>query len=178
VQTAHRLFGVTGWKNAGKTTLVAHLVGELTTRGYVVSTIKHAHHSFDIDREGTDSWKHRKAGSRETMLVSNRRWALMHELGDAGEPSMDEILAKIAPCDLVLIEGYKREAHDKIEVIRDTGRIDAPRWPEDSTIVAVASEQRPEGCALPCFPPDDVVAIANFILARTGLARSKIHVAE
>jgi len=175
---AHRVFGVTGWKNAGKTTLLARLVTELTGRGLVVSTVKHAHHSFDIDREGTDSWQHRRAGSKETVLVSNRRWAIMHELGDDAEPPMEEVLAKMAPCDLVLIEGYKRQAHDKIEVIRDNSRVDAPRWPEDSTIVAVASDRPPDGCELPCFSPDDIAAIANFIVAHTGLARSKIHVAE
>jgi molybdopterin-guanine dinucleotide biosynthesis protein B len=175
---APSVFGITGWKNAGKTTLLARLVAELVGRGYVVSTVKHAHHSFDIDREGTDSWQHRRAGSKETVLVSNRRWAIMHELGDDPEPPMERILAKIEPCDLVLIEGYKREAHDKIEVMRETGRVDPPRWPDDPTIVALASDQRPEDCKLPCFSPDDVTGIANFVLAHTGLARSKIHVAE
>jgi molybdopterin-guanine dinucleotide biosynthesis protein B len=178
---AHRLFGVTGWKNVGKTTLVARLVTELAGRGYVVSTVKHAHHSFEIDREGTDSWKHRRAGSRETLLVSSRRWALMHEFGgDEEEPPMAELLAKLAACDLVLIEGYKREPHPKIEILRDTGRNDAPRWPDDPTIVAVAAETPPAACRLPCFHPDDIGAIAAFVLNQVGLkpAPAAHHAAE
>ncbi|GIL00116.1 MAG: molybdopterin-guanine dinucleotide biosynthesis protein MobB [Alphaproteobacteria bacterium] len=166
----HKVFGVTGWKNAGKTTLVAALVTEMAVRGLTVSTVKHAHHSFDIDHEGTDSWKHRRAGSRETLLVSSVRWALMHELRDEREPALDDLLAMLAPCDLVLIEGYKREGHDKIEVIRGEAGRDRPKWPEDPSIVAVAAEERPEGCALPCFHPDDARAIADFILSRLSIA--------
>ena len=109
------VFGITGWKNSGKTTLVVRLVEEFTARGFRVSTVKHAHHAFDIDREGTDSHRHRVAGASEVALVSGRRWALMHELRDDDEPALGEILARLSPCDLVLIEGYKREAHAKIE---------------------------------------------------------------
>ena len=126
-----KIFGVTGWKNSGKTRMVAALVSEFDRRGFTVSTVKHAHHSFDIDREGTDSWQHRKAGTKETLLVSRVRWALMHELQDEEEPPMETLLEMLAPCDLVLIEGYKRENHDKIEVIRSESLIDKPRWPED-----------------------------------------------
>ncbi|MCG6858150.1 MAG: molybdopterin-guanine dinucleotide biosynthesis protein B [Salaquimonas sp.] len=163
-----RLFGVTGWKNAGKTTLVAALVRELASRGYIVSTIKHAHHSFDIDHEGTDSWRHRKAGAQETLLVSRLRWALMHEL-DEDEPPLEVLIEKLAPCDLVLIEGYKRESHEKIEVIRADSTTDQPRWPDDGTIVALAVAERPQGCTLPNFDPDDVPAIADFIRDRLSL---------
>jgi molybdopterin-guanine dinucleotide biosynthesis protein B len=166
-----RLFGVTGWKNAGKTTLVCKLVTELTRRGYKVSTVKHAHHSFDIDRPGADSWLHREAGAAETALVSSRRIAIMAELRGEAEPPLSAILARMAPCDLVLIEGYKRDRHEKIEVIRGENRKDTPLWGEDPTIVAVAAAVRPAGCALPVFDPDDAMAIADLIETRTGLVR-------
>ena len=103
------VFGITGWKNSGKTTLTERLVAEFTRRGFRVSTVKHAHHDFDIDREGADSYRHRLAGAAEVAIVSGRRWALMHELRGEDEPKLDEILARLAPCDLVLVEGYKRE---------------------------------------------------------------------
>jgi len=167
-----RIFGVTGWKNSGKTTLVAALVTEFGRRGLTVSTVKHAHHSFDIDREGTDSWKHRKAGTKETLLVSSVRWALMHEFHEEDEPPMEVLLDKLAPCDIVLIEGYKREDHDKIEIIRGESGKDAPRWPDDETIVAIAAKTQPQGCTLPCFSPDDIAGIADFILAHTGVQHS------
>lgn len=178
--TAAAIFGVTGWKNAGKTTLVAALVTELAARGLVVSTVKHAHHSFDIDQEGTDSWKHRKAGSKETLLVSRVRWAIMHELGDEEEPPLDVLLAKLAPCDLVLVEGYKRENHDKIEIIRGASGKDRPRWPEDPSIVAIAGEEPPVGCSLPFLNLNDTPAIANFILAHHSIEprRDSRHAAE
>ena len=164
------IFGVTGWKNSGKTTLLASLVGHLGRQGLVVSTIKHAHHSFDIDHEGTDSWKHRKAGARETALVSANRWAIMHELQGHDEPPLDEILARLSPCDLVLIEGYKREGHDKIELLQGERAKDAPLWPTDRSIVAIAARNRPEGCNLPCFDPDDIASIARFILDHCAIA--------
>lgn len=172
-----KIFGVTGWKNSGKTTLLAALVTEFSRRGLTVSTIKHAHHSFDIDREGTDSWKHRKAGSKETLLVSGVRWALMHELENEDEPPLEAFLGRLAPCDLVLIEGYKREAHPKIEVIRGTSDRDQPRWSEDPSIVAIAADTQPEGCALPVFDPNDVAAIADFIGNHLSIATSR-HAAE
>lgn len=109
----HKLFGITGWKNSGKTTLTERLVQELTRRGYQISTVKHAHHNFDIDHVGKDSWRHRKAGAAEVAVVSSARYAIMHEnLGEA-EPSLEAIVGKLAPCDLVLIEGYKRRSHKK-----------------------------------------------------------------
>jgi molybdopterin-guanine dinucleotide biosynthesis adapter protein len=169
----HRIFGITGWKNAGKTTMVAALVSEFCNRGMVVSTVKHAHHAFDIDHEGRDSWKHRKAGARETALVSSRRWALMHELQNETEPTLQEILGKLAPCDLVLVEGFKRESHPKIEIIRDgqnPGRpLDKPKWPDDETIVAIASPDIQPGCKLPHMDPDEIGQIADFILLHLGM---------
>lgn len=164
-----RVFGITGWKNAGKTTLLAGLVTELTRRGLAVSTVKHAHHSFEVDEEGRDSWRHRQAGAQQTAIVSSTRWALMRELRNDAEPPLPEMLEKLDPCDLVLIEGYKREAHPKLELVRGDSAGDRPRWPDDASIVAIAAAERPEDCPLPVFSPDDVPAIADFVLAFLGL---------
>ncbi len=166
-----RVFGICGWKNSGKTTLVERLVAEIASRGFTVSTIKHAHHRFDVDQPGKDSWRHRKAGAREVLLASRRRWALMHELDGEEEPSLEELVAMMAPVDLILVEGYKRDGHDKIEAHRaETGQPLIAR--EDPTIVAVASDSAPEGLAVPLFHLDDVGAIADFILAHVGLAKA------
>lgn len=158
-----RTIGVTGWKNSGKTRMVAALVSEFTNRGKTVSTIKHAHHSFDIDHEGTDSWQHRKAGAGEVALVSRNRWALMHELKNEEEPPLVEILSKLAPCDLVIIEGFKREGHQKIELIREGATSGEPLWPQDPSIIAVVTEDPVSACPLPIFSPSDITGIANFI---------------
>lgn len=160
--SAARVFGVTGWKNAGKTTLTERLVAEFVRRGWRVSTIKHAHHDIDIDRPGTDSYRHRAAGAGEVALVGGRRYAIMRE---TPEPSLSEVLARLSPADLVLIEGYKREPHLKIEV---RGSAEAtPLAPGDPAIVAVAADLRPNFCGLPWFRRDDIAAIADFIAART-----------
>lgn len=164
-----KLFGITGWKNSGKTTLTTRLVAELTGRGYRIATIKHAHHSFDIDHEGTDSYRHRKAGAREVAIVSGTRWALMHELEGETEPSLAEISARLSPCDLVLVEGYKRESHPKIEVRRRDSRDRTPLAPGDPAIVAVAADTPQPGETLPVFDLDDIAAIAGFIEAHMGL---------
>jgi molybdopterin-guanine dinucleotide biosynthesis protein B len=161
----HRVFGITGWKNSGKTTLTERLVAEFTGRGYRVATVKHAHHDFDIDKEGTDSFRHRAAGAREVAVVSGRRWALMHELAGEEEPSLDDILARLSPCDLVLIEGYKREGHAKIETRRLEAKDKTPLTASDPNIVAVAADHPVAGERVPIFDLDDVVSIADFILA-------------
>lgn len=161
---AHRLFGVTGWKNSGKTTLLTRLVENLTRHGFAVSTLKHAHHAFDIDHEGRDSWRHRHAGATETAVVSGVRWAIMHELRGNPEPEFTEILEKMEPCDLVLVEGYKLETHPKIEVLSHNTAKDAALWPQDRSIVALAAEQTPPGCDLPCFCRDDIDAISDFVI--------------
>ncbi len=166
-----RVFGITGWKNSGKTTLTERLVAELTARGYRIATVKHAHHDFDIDKPGADSFRHRAAGAVETAIVSGRRWALMHELRDEPEPALGEILARLSPCDLVLVEGYKREAHAKIEVRRTGARSSEPLCRNDPAIVAIAADHIVDEPHLPVFAIDDVTAIADFILASTGLAR-------
>lgn len=165
-----RVFGITGWKNSGKTTLTEKLVGELTQRGWKVSTVKHAHHDFDIDKEGTDSFRHRAAGAMEVAVVSGRRWALMHELRGESEPSLDAILARLAPCDLVLVEGYKRERHRKIETRRLEAKEKTSLSTSDPNIVAVAADHPVIGEALPVFGLDDIEAIADFIEGVTGLS--------
>ncbi|MDQ2634625.1 MAG: molybdopterin-guanine dinucleotide biosynthesis protein B [Pseudomonadota bacterium] len=165
-----RIFGITGWKNSGKTTLTERLVTELGRRGWKVSTVKHAHHDFDVDMEGTDSFRHRQAGASEVAIVSGRRWALMHELRDEDEPTLAMVLERLAPCDLVLIEGYKRESHQKIETRRIGSRDTAPLSAGDSTIVAIASDAPVAGEALPTFRLDDIAAIADFVERTTGLS--------
>lgn len=165
-----RVFGITGWKNSGKTTLTEKLVTELTRRGRTVSTVKHAHHDFDIDQQGTDSFRHRAAGASEVAIVSDRRWALMHELRGEDEPTLDDVLARLAPCDLVLVEGYKREGHRKIEVRRQATSDRTPISAGDPTILAVASDCPLPSETLPVFDLDDVSAIADFIEKTTGLA--------
>lgn len=166
----HRVFGITGWKNSGKTTLTERLVTELVGRGWKVSTIKHAHHDFDIDKPGADSFRHRQAGATEVAIVSGRRWALMHELRNENEPTLDEVLKRIAPCDLVLVEGYKREHHLKIEARRLDAKDRSPLTSTTPSIVAIASDHAVEGEQVPVFGIDDIKAIADFVEARMGLA--------
>lgn len=164
-----RVLGVTGWKNSGKTTLVERLVAELTRRGWRVSTVKHAHHEFDIDREGADSYRHRAAGATEVAVVSSRRWALMHELRNEEEPPLDAVLERLSPCDLVIVEGYKREHHPKIEVRRLHARDRAPLADRDPAIVAIAADHDVVDAALPLFALDDIAAIADFAERAAGL---------
>lgn len=163
-----RVIGVAGFKNAGKTTLVEKLVAELTGRGYRVSTIKHAHHSFDIDHEGRDSFRHRTAGAAQVAVVSRHRWAVISELRDDPEPSLDDMLAKLDPCDLVIVEGYKRDGHDKIEV-RNLDNTNPNLSDEDETIVAVAANGEVKDCPVPVYDRDNIFALADFICGRTGL---------
>jgi molybdopterin-guanine dinucleotide biosynthesis protein B len=160
--TAGRVFGVTGWKNAGKTTLVARLVAEFRRRGWRVSTIKHAHHDVDVDQRGTDSWQHRAAGATEVALVGGLRYAIMREQPDA---SLAEVLSRLAPADLVLIEGFKREPHPKIEVRADHSQ---PIARDDPNIVAIAADQRPPETHLPWFSRDNIALMADFIANRLG----------
>lgn len=162
-----RLYGIVGWKNAGKTGLMERLVTEITGRGISVSTIKHAHHSFDVDHPGKDSFRHRAAGAREVLLASRNRFALMHELRDTEEPTLADLLRRLSPVDLVLVEGYKRDTHPKVEAHRaETGN--PLIAPEDPTIRAVASDS---GLTLdrPVFDLNDTRAIADFILSEVGL---------
>ena len=166
-----KIFGIAGWKNSGKTGLAVRLVTELTRRGYRVSTIKHAHHDFDIDKVGADSFRHREAGAHEVTIVSGTRYAIMHELRGAPEPSFPEILARLAPCDLVLIEGYKREAIPKIEARRLEAQNREPLAPVDPHIVAIAADHQVDDSNLVVFDLNDTLAIADFIERTTGLAK-------
>ena len=160
-----RLYGVTGWKNNGKTTLVERLVTEITGRGISVSTIKHAHHGFDLDEPGKDSWRHREAGASEVLVSSGARWALMHELRGADEPPLAGLLARLSPVDLVIVEGYKRDAHRKIEVRRAAAAARDLIATGDPTIRAVATDMTMEGFDRPLFALDDIAGIADFMLA-------------
>jgi len=163
--SARRVFGVVGWKNSGKTTLIERLVAEFVRRGWRVSTVKHAHHAADIDRSGTDSFRHRAAGAREVALVGGERFAIMREQGDV---PLAEVLARLAPADLVLIEGFKRERHPKIEIRASDGQ---PLAASDPTIVAIAADVRPADTSLPWFRRDDVPAIADFIARQVAAPR-------
>ena len=162
-----KIYGVTGWKNAGKTGLMERLVAEITSRGLLVSTIKHAHHSFDVDHPGKDSHRHRVAGAHEVLLASKNRIALMQELRDQEEPELAHLLTRLSPVDLVLIEGYKRDRHPKIEAHRAvTGQ--PLIAPGDDTIRAVASDV-PLTLDRPVFGLDDTIALADFVLREVGL---------
>ena len=162
-----KIYGVVGWKNAGKTGLMERLVTEITARGFTVSTIKHAHHSFDVDHPGKDSFRHRVAGATEVLLASRNRFALMHELRDRAEPTLDDLLPKLAPVDLILVEGYKRDAHPKVEAFRaETGNPLIAT--DDPTIRAVASDVALD-LDIPVFDLNDTRAIADFILGEVGL---------
>lgn len=158
------VLGVAGWKNSGKTTLVEGLVAELSARGHAVSTLKHAHHAFDVDQPGTDSFRHRAAGAREAVIVSDRRWAIMHELRGAEEPGFEAMLARLSPCDIVLVEGYKREPHPKIECRRRDAADHAPLGLASPNIVAIAADHPvTEEVAVPVFALHDVAAICDFV---------------
>ncbi len=163
-----KVIGITGFKNTGKTTLVERLVRLLTARGYRIATIKHAHHAFDIDHEGRDSFRHRQAGAQEVAVVSRRMWAIVHSLAREPEPTLDEVLAKIGPADLIIVEGYKRDSFPKIEV-RDPSLPHPPIDNEDGTVVAIATAAPLQGEALPVFSRDDVEAIADFVVAKMEL---------
>lgn len=145
------------------------LLPELVRRGIRVSTMKHAHHNFDVDKPGKDSWEHRQAGATEVLVSSERRWALMHELRAAPEATVDDLVRHMTPVDLLLIEGFKTHDHDKLEVYRaSVGK--PPLHPEDRRIVAIASDAPVQGARLPLLSIDDVPAIAGFIVQHCGLA--------
>ena len=166
-----KLYGVTGWKNAGKTTLVERLVAELVARGFRVSTLKHTHHGVDLDRPGTDTHRHRQAGAQQTILASSARWAVLTELRGAPEPALEDLVAHLDPVDIVIVEGWKRARHPKSEAWRaetGNGLIAAT----DPTVRAVASNDAPE-VDCPVIGLDDIPAIADFLLADLGLALRK-----
>jgi molybdopterin-guanine dinucleotide biosynthesis protein B len=158
-----RIIGLAGWSGSGKTTLLTKVIPRLTARGLAVSTVKHAHQGFDIDQPGNDSHSHRAAGATEVLVGSASRWALVHELRGAGEPSLGALLAKLSAVDLVIVEGYKRETHPKLEVYR--AALGKPLLqPEDPGIVAIASDQPLPRAAVPVIDLDDIDGIADILL--------------
>jgi molybdopterin-guanine dinucleotide biosynthesis adapter protein len=158
-----RLIGLAGWSGAGKTTLMTRLIPALGARGVGVSTLKHAHHAFDIDQPGKDSYAHRSAGARQVLVASAQRWALMSELRDAPEPKLADLLRRLDRVDLVIVEGFKRDAHPKLEVHRGAN---AKPWlhPEDAHIAAIASDIAPPSDRLPRAHLDDIAAVAALVL--------------
>lgn len=164
-----RIYGVIGWKNSGKTGLMERLVADITGRGLRVSTVKHVHHDVDLDQPGKDTFRHRAAGATEVVLASAHRWAILHE-HRGPEPSLTEVLARLAPVDLVLVEGYKRDAHRKVEVWRRETGHDLIQ-PGDPLVRAVATDAAlPVAVPVPVLDLNDAAAVADFILAEVGLA--------
>jgi molybdopterin-guanine dinucleotide biosynthesis protein B len=158
-----RIIGLAGWSGSGKTTLLAHVIPRLVVRGLTVSTLKHAHHAFDIDQPGKDSHTHRMAGATEVLVGSANRWALVHELRGDTEPPMATLLQKLSPVDLVLVEGYKRASHPKLEVFRAC--VGKPiLHHEDSAIVAIASDEPLPTARVPVVDLDDIEGIADILI--------------
>jgi len=168
--SAVKIFGLAGWSGAGKTTLLEGLLAQFVARGLRVSTLKRAHHSFDVDMPGKDSHRHRAAGAVEVLVTSSIRWAQIHELRGEPEPDFDALVARMEPVDLLLIEGFKHHAHDKLEIHRPS--LGKPAlWPDDPHVVAIASDEPLAGASLPILPLGDAAAIAQFILRHVGLER-------
>jgi molybdopterin-guanine dinucleotide biosynthesis protein B len=165
------VFGIVGWKNSGKTTLMSRLIAELAARGIRVTAVKHAHHAFDIDHPGRDSYKFRESGAREVAVVSANRVAIMRELRGEDEPGLDEILTRLEGPELILIEGFKAHDHAKIEARRKDAVQSDPLAGAIPGVVAVASDYPTETNGLPLFKLDDISAIADFITRYTGLNR-------
>jgi len=162
-----KIFGFAGWSGSGKTTLVEKLIPLFVARGLKVSLIKHAHHSFDVDQAGKDSYRHRHAGCSEVLVTSSKRWALMHELRGAPEPDFAQLIKRVSPCDLLLVEGFKREKLPKLEVYRASVG-ESLLHPQDPSIVAIASDRRVE-TKLPQFDLNDAKEIADFVLRHLGI---------
>lgn len=166
-----KVFGIVGWSGSGKTELLIKLIPEFKRRGFTISTMKHTHHDFDMDKPGKDSFRHREAGADEVMVASGKRWALMHELRDTPEPDMDVLIEKMTPVDILLIEGFKRNKHAKLEVFRpSTGKNMISV--DDETVVAVASDEAIEELHVPLLDLDDVAQVADFIIKCTGAKAS------
>ena len=161
-----RVLGVVGWSGSGKTTLLVKLIPQLVGRGLRVATLKHAHHSFDVDKPGKDSHEHRRAGASEVIVSSSRRWVQMHEIGGGAEATLAALLRRLSPCDLVLIEGFKAERHPKMEVFREAvGK--SPLHPGDDRIVAIASDRPFPDAGIPVVDLNDTAAVAEMALERS-----------
>ena len=169
-----KIFGFAGWSGSGKTTLVKAVIPSLIDRGLSVSTIKHTHHNFDIDKPGKDSFEHRAAGAQDVVITGARRWALLHENRGEAEPTIEDMLARMAPVDLVLIEGFKSYPHPKMEVYRP--EIDKPLLcGDDPSIVAVATTDTALDLAVPTMSLDDVPMVTDFILDYCGFTEDRRH---
>ncbi|MGE0629551.1 MAG: molybdopterin-guanine dinucleotide biosynthesis protein B [Hyphomicrobiaceae bacterium] len=164
------LIGIVGWKNSGKTTLATSLIGAFTRRGLRVASVKHAHHDFQIDNDETDSARHRRAGAAQVAVVSSRRWALVTELGSAPEPDLADIVARLEPCDLIIVEGYKAASIPKIEARRRAARDHRPLSGEDPNVIAIAADHPVPDERLPVFDLSAIEQIADFIAGRFALA--------
>jgi molybdopterin-guanine dinucleotide biosynthesis adapter protein len=174
--TDMRIIGLAGWSGSGKTTLVTNVIPVLVRRGLKVATVKHAHHDFDTDQPGKDSWLHRQAGACEVAIVSSRRWAIVHELGQGPqqepEPPLGDMLTKLGEVDLVIVEGFKRHPHPKLEVYR--AAVGKPLlYPDDNCIVAIATDAPLQDAQLPVIMLDDVETIAN-VLHAEAMPREQI----
>jgi molybdopterin-guanine dinucleotide biosynthesis adapter protein len=162
-----RIIGLAGWSGSGKTTLLIKVIPRIVARGLKVSTLKHAHHGFDVDKPGKDSHSHRMAGATEVLVGSSARWALVHELRGASEPTLAALVQKLSRVDLVLVEGYKRERHPKLEIYNAAlGK--PPLYPEDTAIVAIASDAPLPRASVPVIDRDDVEGIADLLIARAA----------
>ena len=160
-----RVIGLAGWSGAGKTTLLSRLIPVLIARGLIISTLKHAHHSFDVDQPGKDSWLHRQAGAKQVLIASARRWALMQELHGEPEPRLPALIAVMRRVDLLLVEGFKRESHPKIEVYR-AANAKAHLFPEDPSIIAIAADVTLGALNIPLVHLDDIEGIADIVQSR------------
>ena len=165
------VFGLAGWSGSGKTTLVEQVVSHLVGLGYDVATVKHAHHHFDADIPGKDSFRHRQAGARQVLVSSAQRSALFSEHAASDEPDLRQLLQQLAPADLVLVEGFKKYPIEKIEIFRPS--VDKPRlYPDDDLVMAVASDEALDDCPLPVVDLSDIAAIADFIIVQTKLKQA------
>lgn len=169
-----RVLGIVGWSGSGKTTLITNLIPVLTARGIRVATLKHAHHKFDVDQPAKDSYEHRRAGACEVIVSSAQRWVQMHEVGDGAEATLAELLAKVSPCDLILVEGFKSERHPKLEVFREAAG-NPPLHPIDPRIVAIASDRPFPDAGIPVVDLDAIAALANLVLERAEPLSAVLH---
>jgi molybdopterin-guanine dinucleotide biosynthesis protein B len=172
------VIGIAGWKKSGKTTLAERLIAEFTRRGLRVATVKHAHHDFQIDDAATDSARHRRAGASQVAIVSAKRWALITELGGTPEPDLAQLLDRLEPCDLVIVEGYKSAPIPKIEARRSAAFGSEPLADSDPDVIAIAADHAADGFGRPVFALDNIVAIADFIAASLCLAKAQSAAAD
>lgn len=170
--SATPVVGIAGWKKSGKTTLVTRLVTELTGRGLKVATVKHAHHDFAIDDAETDSARHRRAGASQVAIVSAKRWAVVNELRGVPEPALDDVISRLAPCDLIIVEGYKSAPIPKIETRRRAAVRQAVLADTDPHFIAIAADHAVDGHAVPVFSLDDIAGLADFIIEAVGVNAS------